>query len=149
AACCGRATSAPGPSPRPPWMRSGRPWACGTERSPQRGRRAARAWCRPRRGRAARGRVRSVTGASGADLVTSLRQAGVARGGLVGLVISPALGLGVATADRAWPVPPGGAAAQVGRADEVLRPRWAVWSGRTAAQLVAGGVRLATCWDVA
>jgi DNA polymerase-1 len=90
------------------------------------------------------------------DLVTSLRQAGAARGDLVGLVISPALGLGVATAERAWPLATGTAtlastalAAEVGQADEALRPRWAVWSGRTAAHLVAGGVRLATCWDIA
>ena len=84
------------------------------------------------------------------DLVTSLRQAGAARGDLVGLVISPAVGLGVATAERAWPVAPGaGLAGEVGRADETLRPRWAVWSGQTAAQLVTGGVRLATCWDIA
>ncbi len=90
------------------------------------------------------------------DLVTSLRQAGVARGDLVGLVISPALGLGLATAERAWPVAPGpGAqlaaalAAELERADEALRPRWAVWSGQTAAHLVADGARLATCWDIA
>jgi DNA polymerase-1 len=90
------------------------------------------------------------------DLVTSLRQAGAARGDLVGLVVSPALGLGVATAECAWPVATGtalaaaGVAAEVGRADEVLRPRWAVWSGQTAAHLMAaGGVRLATCWDIA
>jgi DNA polymerase I len=87
--------------------------------------------------------VRSV------DLVTSLRQAGVGRGDLVGLVISPAAGLGVATAERTWPAAPGaGLAAEVGRADETLRPRWAVWSGQTAAHLVADGVRLATCWDI-
>ncbi|HMD24330.1 MAG TPA: hypothetical protein VKH61_09535, partial [Streptosporangiaceae bacterium] len=94
------------------------------------------------------------------NLVTSLRQAGAARADLVGLVISPALGLGVATAERAWPVATGTApaaaplagaalAAEVGQADEALRPRWAVWSGQTAAHLVAGGVRLATCWDIA
>jgi DNA polymerase I len=97
------------------------------------------------------------------DLVTSLRQAGVARGDLVGLVFSPGCGLGVAAAERAGPDAPGaelavpgaelavpGAelAAEVGRADEVLRPRWAVWSGQTAAHLVARGVRLATCWDI-
>jgi DNA polymerase-1 len=83
------------------------------------------------------------------DLVTSLRQAGVDRGDLVGLVISPAAGLGVATAERGWPAAPGaGLAAEVGRADEALRPRWAVWSGQTAAHLVADGVRLATCWDI-
>ena len=83
-----------------------------------------------------------------ADLVTSLRQAGVNRGDLVGLVISPALGLGLATADRSWPVAGPGLAAGVGRADEALRPRWVLWSGQTAARLVADGVRLATCWDI-
>jgi DNA polymerase-1 len=100
-----------------------------------------------------------------ADLVTSLRQAGVNHGDLVGLVISPALGLGLATADRSWLVAVGPVAvgpvavgpvavgpdlaAQVGRADEAVRPRWAVWSGQTAARLVADGVRLSTCWDIA
>jgi DNA polymerase-1 len=88
---------------------------------------------------------------AGTDLVTSLRQAGVNRGDLVALVISPTLGLGLATADRAWPVAPEagpGLAAGVGRADEALRPRWVLWSGQTAARLVADGVRLATCWDI-
>jgi DNA polymerase I len=84
------------------------------------------------------------------DLVTSLRQAGVARGDLVGLAVAPLVGLGVAAAGRTWPVAPGpGLIAEVGRTDEALRPRWAVWSGQTAAHLVAGGVRLATCWDIA
>jgi DNA polymerase I len=83
------------------------------------------------------------------DLVTSLRQAGVARGDLVGLVVSPAAGLGVATAGRAWSAAPGTRPiAEVGRADNEVRPRWAVWSSQTAAYLVADGVRLATCWDV-
>ena len=45
---------------------------------------------------------------AGADLVTSLRQAGVNRGDLVALVISRA-GLGLAAADRAWTVAAGGA----------------------------------------
>ena len=86
---------------------------------------------------------------AGAELVTSLRQARVNRGDLVGLVISGD-GLGLATADRAWPVAAGGGlAAEIGRADEVVRPRWVVWSGQTAARLAADGVRLATCWDIA
>jgi DNA polymerase-1 len=93
-----------------------------------------------------------LTGAS-TDLVTSLSEAGVARGDFVGLVITPSCGLGVATAAGGWTVPahlPGAAVAgEVGRADEELRPRWAVWSGQTAARLVADGVRLATCWDIA
>ncbi len=79
--------------------------------------------------------------------MTSLRQAGVSRGNLVGLVVSPALGLGLATADRAWPVAAGGD--ELGRADEALRPRWVVWSGHTAVRLAIDGVRLATCWDIA
>jgi DNA polymerase I len=91
----------------------------------------------------------------GADLITSLRQAGVARGDLIGLVVSPALGVGLATAGGAWPVTPGSdagpgaaVAAAIGRADQALRPRWVTWSGHTAARLVAEGVRLATCWDI-
>ncbi len=84
------------------------------------------------------------------DLATSLRRAGVNRGDLVGLVISPTLGLGLATADRSWPVAAGaGLVDEVGQADEALRPRWVVWSGQTAAHLAADGVRLATCWDIA
>jgi DNA polymerase I len=83
------------------------------------------------------------------DLATSLRQARVNRGDPVGLVISPALGLGLATAGHAWSVAAApGLADELGRADEVLRPRWVVWSGPTVARLVADGVRLATCWDI-
>ena len=74
------------------------------------------------------------------DLVTSLRQAGVNCGDLVGLVISPVLDLGLATADRSWPVAAGaGLADEVGQADEALRPRWVVWSGQTAARLIERG----------
>jgi DNA polymerase I len=84
-----------------------------------------------------------------ADLVTSLRQAGVNRGDLVALVISPAGESGLATADDSWAVAPGaGIAGEVGQADEALRPRWVVWSRQTAARLAADGVRLATCWDI-
>jgi len=84
---------------------------------------------------------------AGEDLVTSLRQAGVSRGDLVALVISPALDLGLAAGDSSWAVK--GVAAEVGQADEELRPRWVLWSGQTSARLVAAGVRLATCWDIA
>src|SRR6516162_3388082 len=64
-------------------------------------------WRGPRDG-VVRGRVRSV------DLVMSLRQAGVDRGDLVGLVISPDAGFGVATAERAWPAAPASGLAAVG-----------------------------------
>jgi DNA polymerase-1 len=100
--------------------------------------------------RRVRGKVGSV---AGADLVTSLRQAGVSRGDLVALVISPAFELGLAAGDRSWTVPgtaaEGGRADEVRRADQELRPRWVLWSGQAASRLVAAGVRLATCWDIA
>jgi DNA polymerase-1 len=81
-----------------------------------------------------------------ADLVAALRQAGVNRGDLVALAVSPASGFGLAAADRSWTVPVD--AAEVGRADEALRPRWVTWSGQAAARLATDGVRLATCWDL-
>ncbi len=39
--------------------------------------------------------------------------------------------------------------ADVGVADEKVRPRWVVWSQEDARRLVGAGVRVATCWDVA
>ena len=94
--------------------------------------------------------------APGTDLVRSLRQAGVARGDLVGLVVCPGRGLGLAVAGGGWWVRPGAdAVAALGEADQALRPRWVTWSGETAAYLTgkgagqAGGTRLATCWDIA
>jgi DNA polymerase I len=81
--------------------------------------------------------------------VARLRQAGVVRGELVGLAVTPELGLGLAAASGGWAVPPGtGALAAVGQADEAIRPRWVLWSGQTAARLVSSGVRLSTCWDI-
>jgi DNA polymerase I len=83
------------------------------------------------------------------DLATWLRQAGVNRGDPVGLVISAAAGLGLATADRTWfAAADPGLADQIAQADGALRPRWVMWSGQTAARLVADGIRLATCWDI-
>ncbi|MGH3150474.1 MAG: DNA polymerase, partial [Streptosporangiaceae bacterium] len=64
--------------------------------------------------------------------------------------VSPDLSLGIAAAGGGGPLPPGPEAiTAVARADEVLRPRWVVWSGQAAARLAGCGVRLATCWDVA
>jgi DNA polymerase I len=91
-----------------------------------------------------------VISARGTDLVVSLQQAGVARGDLVGLAVSPGRGLGLAMAGGGWWVRPDTeAVTAVGRADQALRPRWVVWSGQTSAYLTGCGVRLATCWDIA
>ncbi|MBV9794683.1 MAG: DNA polymerase I [Actinobacteria bacterium] len=42
----------------------------------------------------------------------------------------------------------GDLAGQLALVDRELRPRWVVWSGETAATLVAASVRLATAWDI-
>jgi DNA polymerase I len=94
-------------------------------------------------------------GERGQDLASLLRQAGVARGGLAGLVVAPDGTAAVAPDSPApdspapdeagWIVSP----QDVARADLELRPRWVTWSGETAARLTQRGVRLTTCWDVA
>ena len=83
------------------------------------------------------------------DLIALLRQAGVARGDLVGLVVSPERGTALAVPDGGrWMPPDAEVVTAIGQADEAVRPRWVLWSGQTAACLTACGVRLATCWDV-
>ena len=82
-----------------------------------------------------------------AELVTRLRQAGVGRGDLVGLAVSPDGTVAVSTDAVAagWV----GDVGELGVADEEVRPRWVTWSQEDAQRLVALGVRLSTCWDVA
>jgi DNA polymerase I len=79
------------------------------------------------------------------DLVTRLTQAAVGRGDLVGLAVAPDGTVGVGLADAGLTA----SVAEVALADEALRPRWVTWSQETAQRLVAGGTRLAMCWDVA
>src|SRR5450631_3813718 len=78
------------------------------------------------------------------DELAQLREAGVARGDLVGLTAGPGPRIGLSAAGR--PLLAGADAVRL--ADEKLRPRWVIWSGETAATLAADGVRLATCWDI-
>ena len=81
----------------------------------------------------------------GVDLDEWLRENRVSPGGLVGIAVEPDGSVAVAV--------PGGALATTPErllaADRAMRPRWAVWSQDTAQALVAAGVRLTTCWDVA
>jgi DNA polymerase-1 len=79
------------------------------------------------------------------DLVTLLTEAGVRQGDLVGLVVGCDGAVTVALGEGEFSA----SVADVGVADEKIRPRWAVWSQDDARELVAGGVRVATCWDVA
>jgi len=79
------------------------------------------------------------------DLVTALGQAGLGRGDLAGLAVTPDGTAAVAIAGAGWST----AASEVARVDETLRPRWVTWSQETAQRLALAGVRPATCWDVA
>jgi DNA polymerase I len=79
------------------------------------------------------------------DLVAALGVAGVAAGDLIGLTVAADGTVVVAADGGEWEA----SVADVGMADEKIRPRWAVWSQDTARDLVGRGVRLATCWDVA
>jgi DNA polymerase family A len=99
------------------------------------------------RHRAAGFAIEQNGGVGDADLVTRLRKAGVGRGGLVGLAVAPDGTIAVAADGLAagWV----GDVGELGAADEEVRPRWVTWSQEDAQRLVARGVRLATCWDVA
>jgi DNA polymerase-1 len=79
------------------------------------------------------------------DLVAALGRAGVRPGDLVGLTVAADGAVTVAGDGAEWQA----SVADVGAADENVRPRWVVWSQETARELVGRGVRLATCWDVA
>jgi DNA polymerase-1 len=79
------------------------------------------------------------------DLVTVLAEAGVRRGDPVGLCLATDGAVTVAVGRREWH----GSVADVGMAEETIRPRWVVWSQDTAQRLVGAGIRLTTCWDVA
>jgi DNA polymerase-1 len=79
------------------------------------------------------------------DLVGWLRAHQVSQGGLVGLAVEPDGTIAVAVPGEALATTP----EQLLLADREIRPRWAVWSQDTARALVAAGVRLTTCWDVA
>ena len=105
-------------------------------------------------------------------MLGALTAAGVDRGDLVALAIAPVTGLAVAWG--AHPTAPGSAAHAGGEAgfavtaaspaaaersralaaivreiEDELQPRWVWWSRSTADVLVAAGLRVARCWDVA
>lgn len=79
------------------------------------------------------------------DLVTRLSRAGVGRGDLAGLAVAPDGSVAVGLPEGGWTA----SATEVCVADEELRPRWVTWSQQTAQRLVAAGVRITMCWDVA
>ena len=82
------------------------------------------------------------------NVVEQLTALGAGRGAPVGLCVSPDGTTGLWYEGTAIPVD-GDGPPVVAAIDESVRPRWVVWGPDTAAALVARGVRLATCWDVA
>jgi DNA polymerase I len=78
--------------------------------------------------------------------MTWLRQRGAGRGDLVGLAVAPDGTTAIAAAGGEGRTTSLG---EVAMADDEIRPRWVTWSQETAQRLVTGGVRVATCWDVA
>jgi DNA polymerase-1 len=87
-------------------------------------------------------------------LIADLRAAGVDRGSSVALTLRSGVGVAVAAGpDRgggwASAIATAHPAAVVAAIDAEIRPRWVVWSKDTASALVADGVRIATCWDLA
>jgi DNA polymerase I len=83
--------------------------------------------------------------------VERLRLAGTRSGDLVAVALAPEVGVGIATPGTSAAVAAADddPVAVVRAVEREVRPRWVVWSPATAAALVAAGVRVATCWDVA
>ncbi|HRE01261.1 MAG TPA: hypothetical protein PLV68_08155, partial [Ilumatobacteraceae bacterium] len=85
----------------------------------------------------------------GVDAVAEQIAGAVERGGLLGLAVSPAgVGLAVA-ASTAWAVETDDPLALVVAIERRVRPRWAWWNAATASWLLAEGVRIDLCWDIA
>ena len=82
-------------------------------------------------------------------LLAALRAADVGRGDPVALALATGVGVGVAAAGERWWMETPHPALVVDRIENELRPRWTWWSNETAATLIAAGVRVAMCWDVA
>jgi DNA polymerase-1 len=86
-----------------------------------------------------------------ADLLASLRAAGVERGGVVAVAVAPGAGVGLAVPGHheTWSIATPDAAALVHGVETAVAPRWAMWSSATAVELAAGGTRMARSWDAA
>ena len=82
--------------------------------------------------------------------LSTLRRDGVRSGDPVGLSVVPGRGIGLAGASTGHAFATDDPAALVQAVTELLEPRWVWWSARTtAAPLVAAGLVLPACWDLA
>lgn len=86
-----------------------------------------------------------------AALVDELRRHEVGRGTLLAVAVDAGAGIALAGSGTALSVAadPQAVASCVAAVDEVLHPRWVVWSRADSARLLERGVRLGSCWDIA
>src|ERR1700723_200730 len=83
------------------------------------------------------------------DVVEQLRAAGVQRGDLVALALAPDGRFAMATFSGSLSFGGDDGPAVVSVIEDSLRPRWTWWSNETAKRLIALGVRVSKCWDIA
>lgn len=90
-------------------------------------------------------------GDGAAPAVDAMRRAGVEAGGDLGLALAPGVGVALVPPARtgAWVAADADPVAVVAEVEAAVRPRWVVWSSDATGALVRGGVRVATCWDIA
>jgi DNA polymerase-1 len=82
------------------------------------------------------------------DLPSRLVAAGVQPGAYLAVAVSPA-GVGFATGDHRWHAGADDPAGVVAAIEAALAPRWVWWTSDTPAALIAGGLRVRRCWDIA
>lgn len=75
------------------------------------------------------------------------------RGGLLALAFGPGGSAALAWTDsgylRTLSIAPAEAAKVIADLEQAHRPRWVWWANDVPARLIAGGLRVATCWDLA
>jgi DNA polymerase I len=95
--------------------------------------------------------VRPVASVRASALVDALAESGLQRGDRLAIAVS-AVGVGLCSASAAWSVmtPLPAAVEALSHVEQRWRPRWVWWSARTTAgPLLASGLRVSVCWDVA
>ncbi|WP_241255694.1 DNA polymerase, partial [Candidatus Protofrankia californiensis] len=84
------------------------------------------------------------------EVTQGLHAAGVGRRDPVAVVVVAGAGVGLASERGCWAVRACEPSAVLAQVEAAFAPRWVWWSARrTAAPLVAAGVRPAVCWDLA
>jgi DNA polymerase I len=93
--------------------------------------------------------ISSPSAGVGIEVVARLRAAGVTPGDRVGFALARDGRFAIATSAGALSFGGEDGPAVVSVVEEALRPRWTWWSNEMAELLVAAGVRVSRCWDIA